>query len=156
MGAVRDTLISAREASQELSRLRQQHQFLQDAIGVQGHSYGVHSKSGILDPMRRVVDLIEWEEDNSDLEELQDVIEEGKLLIDGAAILTDAFTLDVLQRYYLRGQGLPRIARELAPGVPGLDRLPEATQVAVLEDALANVVADLDRTGEARLKALAR
>lgn len=156
MGAVTDALIAAREASQELARIEREGQIMRDAIGVQGHDYEVHAKSGILDPARKIVALIEWEDQCPDTEPLQDAVAEGREIIDGAAQVADTLTVEVLQRYYLRGQGYNRIARDLAWRMPDLQRMPEELRPKVLQKSMQAVVRDLDGMGEAKLRALAR
>ena len=52
---------AARQAGLELLRIEQRTQEMIDRIGVQGQSYERVSISGVLDPMRKVDDLLDWE-----------------------------------------------------------------------------------------------
>ena len=60
----------ARASAKRVRQIDEELRDLRNRIGVQGYSYGVHSKNGILDPMRKLIDAMDSEPDLSEEREL--------------------------------------------------------------------------------------
>ena len=154
--SVYDTLAASRDAAIELSHIESRGRMLRDAIGVHGHTYDVHPKNGILDPMRRVVDLVAWEDESRGAEALRLTLDDGAELVRGASVICDHLGVEVLRRYYLQGEPMEHIAADVGPRVKELADLEPHECAKVLEGALRGVVRDLEDAGVARLRQLAR
>lgn len=153
---VLEVLEAAREAAVEIRRFEEQAEIRRQLIGVQGHnSFEVHPKTGVLDPMRHVIELMDWQQE-TDVSDLQDPIDEASLLVDGAEKLLDSLTVEVIARYYLQAESWNSIARDLSDRLDPLKGLDRHSQVALLERALKAVVAQLESIGIARLKEMGR
>ena len=157
---VLEVLEAAREAAVEIRRFEEQAEIRRQLIGVQGHnSFEVHAKTGILDPMRHVIELMDWQQESEeDVLELRDPIDEAYELVAGAETVTDSLSIEVITRYYLQAESWNSIARDLGDRrhvepLVGMDR---KSQVSLLERALAAVVRDLETIGIARLKEMGR
>lgn len=155
---VLEVLEAAREAAVEIRRIEERAEVRRQLIGVQGHnSFEVHPKTGVLDPMRHVIELMDWQQETN-VQDLQDPIHEAAELVDGAEKLVDSLTVEVMARYYLQAESWNSIARDLGEKrrlepLVGLDRHSQAT---MLERALNAVVAQLESVGIARLKEMGR
>lgn len=157
---VLEVLEAAREAAVEIRRFEEQAEIRRQLIGVQGHnSFEVHAKTGILDPMRHVIELMDWQQESeADVLELRDPIDEAYELVAGAETVTDSLSIEVITRYYLQAESWNSIARDLGDRrrvdpLVGMDR---KSQVSLLKRALAAVVRDLETIGIARLKEMGR
>ena len=157
---VLEVLEAAREAAVEIRRFEEQAEIRRQLIGVQGHnSFEVHAKTGILDPMRHVIELMDWQQESeTDVLDLRDPIDEAYELVAGAETVTDSLSIEVITRYYLQAESWNSIARDLGDRrrvdpLVGMDR---KSQVSLLERALAAVVRDLETIGIARLKEMGR
>lgn len=53
----------SRQSAKRIRQIDEEMSDLRDRIGVQGYSYGFHSKNGILDPMRKLIEAIDSEGD---------------------------------------------------------------------------------------------
>lgn len=154
---VREVLDAAREAALEIRRIEEQTEVRRQAIGVQGHSYGVHSKSGILDPSRKIDELMQWEQDLLDMPDLQEPIDEAYRVVAGASRCTSDLGIELVTRYYLQAESYVTIARDLAD-VRGLDfvrELERKAQIEAIVTRIDDVIARWEMLGIARLKELA-
>ena len=110
---VREVLEIAREAAVKLRMLEEKAEVLHQAIGVQGHnSFEVHGKCGILDPMRHVIELMDWQDEMAKEADLHQAIADAVEIVDGIEHITDGITVEVITRYYLQGESM----RELVDG----------------------------------------
>lgn len=144
----RDVFEAARECAIDIREHNRMLEQRRSCIGVQGHSYEVHSKSDILDPMRKVDDLIEWERAN-DVTDLEEQIEEARTMARG---IPDPLMAEVTERFYCDGESMDAIAIDVGARVGALVALPHYRRVAALEQALRISVAELDHVGIAKLK----
>lgn len=154
---VREVLEAAREAALSIRRGEEVAELRRRSIGVQGHGYDVHSKSGILDPTRKIDSVLDWEMEQAASPELNIPIEEAYEVVRGAEKITDPLTIEVVTRYYLQAESYVELARDLADrrGVEGLKGLGRRRQVDVLRAAIDNVVRSWERIGIAHLKDMA-
>lgn len=153
---VRDVLEAAFEAAVEIRRIEEQAEIRRSAIGVQGHSYGMHAKSGIFDPSRKVIDLMDWETEMVNAENLQEPIEEAYEIVAGIATISDDSTVEVLTRRYLQAESWVDIARDIERRTESFRRLNRGEQVQCLKDAMNHSISQWESIGIARLKEMGR
>lgn len=153
---VRDVLEAAFEAAVEIRRIEEQIEARRSAIGVQGHSYGVHAKTGILDPSRKVDDLMDWEMELVNVDELQKPIEEAYRIVAGVATFADDSTVEVVTRRFLQGESWVEIARDIERRTESFKRLKRGEQVRCLKEAMDHSILDWEKIGIARLKEMGR
>lgn len=129
---VYDVLQRAREAQRRARCIDEEIETLQHRIGPQGHhSYEAHAKTNVLDPMRRVCEMLDalqpLEEERALC--IEDV-EEGRQLCRGVAVLVSATSGEVLERHYCDGMSTQAIAarthhpKEIVQGI--VDAAPSA------------------------------
>lgn len=155
---VRDVLEASLEAAIEIRRIEETTQIRREAIGVQGHSYGFHSKSGILDPSRKIVDLIMWEEEQVSSEDLRGPIDDAYEIVCGIATISDDLTVEIVTRRYLQGESWVEIARDLADArhIDTLQGLTRKQQVDLMSKAIDADMELWDRIGIAHLREMGR
>lgn len=133
------------------------------AIGVQGHnSFEVHAKSGILDPMRHVVELMDWQDELVNEPDLQAPISEAYELVAGIEHVTDGVTVEVVTRYYLQGESWREIidgyeyggvkVTPIAERMSILEGMSRAKQFSALQKAMDSSIDQWERIGIAHLK----
>lgn len=153
---VREVFLAAREAAIEIRKIEEQAQVKRDAIGVQGHGYETHSKSGILDPSRKILDLIEWEESQVNSDELQSPIDDAYELLAGIQTVADDLSVEITSRYYLQAESWNEIARSLEPRVESLAGLGRGKQVSLLSKTMDAAMEQWERIGIAHLREMGR
>lgn len=156
---VREVLEAAREAALEIRKLEEQAELRREAIGVQGHnSFEVHAKSGILDPSRRIDELLDWQNEQVGIAELQDPISEAYVIVAGIERISDSLTVEVTTRYYLQAESWSSIARDLADvrRVDALLDLSRLEQVRLLSKALDISMQQWEQIGIAHLREMGR
>ena len=154
--SVRDVLELAREAAMEIRRSEEDMQLRLEAIGPQGYSIGPHSKNGILDPMRKVDDLIDAQSAGVDLSRLQEPIDEAYEVMSGIERVADSLSVEVATRYVLQAESWRELARSLEDRVDTLAGRTRDEQVELLRRATDAVIADWEKLGVARLKEMGR
>lgn len=161
---VSEVLEAAREAALEIRRIEEQAEIRIQAIGPQGYSLGVHAKTGILDPMRKVDELMDWQESEKDKFYLLPTLDEAWDVIAGAAKITDDIDIEIVTRYYLQAESIVEIVRGSRDGVvpPIAKKVAEMAemsvreQVDVIEAAIREDVASWESIGIAHLKEMGR
>lgn len=153
---VREVFLAAREAAIEIRKIEEQAQVKRDAIGVQGHGYETHSKSGILDPSRKILDLIEWEESQVNSDELQSPIDDAYELLAGIQTVADDLSVEITSRYYLQAESWNEIARSLETRVESLAGLGRGKQVSLLAKTMDAAMEQWERIGIAHLREMGR
>lgn len=102
---VKEVLETAREAAIKKRQLEEQAEIRRQSIGVQGHnSFEVHAKSGILDPMRHVVELMDWQDELVCEEDLDAPIMEAYEIVAGIERISRGVIVETTMRYYLQGE----------------------------------------------------
>lgn len=150
---VRDVLEASLEAAIEIRRIEEATQIRREAIGVQGHSYGFHSKSGILDPSRKIIELIAWEEEQVSSDELRGPIDDAYDIVCGIATISDDLTVEIVTRRYLQGESWVEIARDLeSRDVEVLQGKPRDKQVKLLVKVMDADIELWERIGIAHLR----
>lgn len=160
---VREVLQAARDAAVEMRRIDEQAEIRRQLIGVQGHnSFDVHGKSGILDPMRHVIELMDWQEEVVSKDDLQVPIDEAYQIVKGISHISDGLTLEVVTRYYLQGEswgeiinGYERDGEKMPPISERTDVLAgvsKAKQHKWLSKAMSMAIDEWERIGIAHLK----
>lgn len=164
---VREVLESAREAAIQIRKIEEQAEIKQQSIGVQGHnSFEVHAKSGVLDPMRHVIELMDWQSETIGISDLQPCIDEAFVIVSGISHITDDFTIEVVTRYYLQGESWKEIIGgyerngvrmpPLSERTDLLNGLKRHEQVGVLKAAMENSIEQWEKIGIAHLKEMGR
>lgn len=159
---VRELLNAARDSAVELRRIDEEAELKREAIGVQGHGYGMHSKVGIRDPARRIDELLDWENAQRTMPDITAPIDEAWDVMSGVSLVTDDATLDVAVRYYLQGESWREIvdghngskpASEMFDGLTGMRR---DEQLKILPKAMDETVGHWEAYGIAHLKEMGR
>jgi hypothetical protein len=72
---------------------------------VQGHGYDVHDKTGILDPMRKVDELLDWESDmlSTAMQAAEEAETEARSVLVGVRLLGNEDMALTLELVYLSG-----------------------------------------------------
>ena len=153
---VREVLEAAREAALAIRRNEELAELRRLSIGVQGHSYDVHSKSGILDPTRKIDDILDWEMEQNE-EVPREAIDEAFDIVAGATHVSDSLTIEVMTRYYLQAESYVELVRDLAVdrGLKMFQGLPRREQVALLSSMIEDAIDKWEHLGIARLKDMA-
>lgn len=160
---VREVLQAARDAAVEIRTLEEQAEIRRQLIGVQGHNnFEVHPKMGVLDPMRHVIDLMDWQDEIIDRGDLRAPIEEAFVLVKGISHICDGLTLEIVTRYYLQGEswreivdGYERDGEKMPPieeRTDALKNVPRAKQFDLLKQAMSMAIEQWERIGIAHLK----
>ncbi len=137
-----EVLRRSREAVFRMRAIDAEKVELRDRIGVQGHTYGRHAKNSILDPMRKVDDLVDITAD-LDMERMEcqrDVSAAWSLMAGVRAMCPYEDAEYLLSRYYMYGESMDRLARSTP------------YSVSVIQRALKASVEWCDGQGIARLK----
>lgn len=157
---VREVLEAARDAALEIRLIEEQAEIRRAAIGVQGHSYEVHAKSGILDPMRKVDELLEWQEQEIDACNLRQPIDEAWDIVRGIARIADDLMVEVVTRYYLQGASWREILADstdrIAEVIDAFDKLSERNKILSIEGAVNDSIDQWEPIGIAHLKEMGR
>lgn len=160
---VREVLQAARDAAVEIRTLEEQAEIRRQLIGVQGHNnFEVHPKMGVLDPMRHVIDLMDWQDEIIDRGDLRAPIEDAFILVKGISHICDGLTLEIVTRYYLQGEswreivdGYERDGEKMPPieeRTDALKNVPRAKQFDWLKKAMGMAIEQWERIGIAHLK----
>lgn len=157
---VTELLDSARDAATKIRRMEYEDELMTARVGPQGYSMGIHSKGAVLDPMRKVDDLIDWQSRKRDLDWLQEPIDEAWDVVKGIRKLTDDFTVEIVTRYYLQAETWPEIVdgderagiKPMSERVSGYEDMSRTAQISSLRSALESSLRFWNRIGIARLK----
>jgi len=104
---------SARLAATEIKRIEARTQEMLDRIGVQGHGYEHINITGVLDPMRKVDDLLDWESRaKEELSECEREIAIGWQIVAGIDALGFGTHARVLSGYYLEARSWESVSKE--------------------------------------------
>lgn len=153
---VREVLEQAREAALQIRKIEEEAELRRQRIGPQGYSMGVHAKNSILDPMRKVDDLIAWETERRQDPELSGPIDYAYQLVSGIEKLADTTTLEAITRYYLQGDELPFIIRDLEQRHGFMRGADYAKQEAALTTAMDKGLSEWESIGIAHLREMGR
>lgn len=159
---VREVLDAAREAAIEMRRIEEEAEARRSGIGVQGHTYGFHAKNGILDPMRKVDDLIAWQEQQVSSAELGKPIAEAYEILCGIEKVSDSMTVEVMTRYYCKGESMKSIidgtgdTPALSKRIGSLSDMTRPQQFRTLERAMRTVIDFCESIGIAHLREMGR
>ncbi len=134
--------VRSREAALRIRSIEAEKRELMERIGVQGHTYGSHAKNGILDPMRKVDDLIDGTADmDAEIAECMKDVDEAWDLIRGIYALCPYDDAGLLvTRRYVKAETLADISAETM--------YPKS----IVSEALDQILAWCDEVGIARLK----
>lgn len=157
---LRELLEAARGAAIEIRRIEEQVELRRQRIGVQGHGYDVHGKSGILDPMRKIDELIDYQHsvfiERSDFTR---TIEEAWRVMRGIATFADDLSVEIATRYYLQAEDWLEIVdangdHPISERVEFLQGCDVDKQLSLLRRAMDVRIAEWEQVGIAKLKEL--
>ena len=149
---------AARDAAIRIRRIEEQTEVKRERVGVQGHGYEVHAKSGILDPMRKVDELLDWQAAQLSDSELAEPIEEALEVVRGIETLGDDLAVELVVRHYLQAESWESIVRgddgspSMSDRIDAFADISVKRQVQYLKEAFRQVLPDWERIGIARLK----
>lgn len=153
---------AARDAARRMRSIEEESAIRRERVGVQGHGYEVHAKSGILDPMRKVDDLLDWQEDQESTLGLEALIDEAWDVLCGIATLGDDFAVELVTRHYLQCESWASIAygidgaRPMRERIEALKGVPRDKHAEYLRKAFRAVLPEWERIGIAKLKQMGR
>ena len=155
---VREVLEAARDAALQIRRIEEEFELKRQAIGPQGYSVGPHSKNGVLDPMRKVDEMLDAQDELVDIAELQDPLDEAWDVVSGMSHIVDDLTVELATRYYLQAESWTSIARDLADErkLKVLVGMPRGEQAALLSKTMDAAIDGIEYLGIAHLKEMGR
>lgn len=159
---VHEVLYAAREAAIGIRRIEEEAEIRRESVGVQGHTYGYHAKNGILDPMRKVDDLIEWQDEQASATDLSGPIEEAYRIMAGIRRVADQMTAEVMERYFCKGETFDAIVDGTASDGPLSERAPSLSgltrdgQLSAVRKATRVQLENCERIGIAHLVEMGR
>ena len=153
---VREILETAREAALERRRIDEQSEIRRLSIGVQGHSMGFHSKSGLLDPTRKIDALIEWQEEQASGVDMGWAIDDGKELLRCIAKKADALSVEMARRYYIDAESWSEVAQAMEESIPIIKGKRRRDQVTLLSLSMDATIDEWEGFGTANIKELGR
>ena len=153
---VREVFELARDAALEIRRSEEELLLKVEAIGPQGYSLGPHSKNGILDPMRKVDELMDAQAEAHDMSGLRALIDDGFDIVAGAEKILHPTDVQILTRYWLQAESWRDIARDLEGCEKALQGKARTEQVEMLRGVSDVAIDRLERIGVAHLKEMGR
>lgn len=137
----RDVFDGAREARMRIDALEERSMVMHERIGIQGRGMGSFA-SGVLDPMRKVDDLLDWEIEEYDavMSSCRSALDEADALLRGLRAMGYDDAATALRLYYVDAMGLMDVCDRVDHG-------PELVQM-MLDTALSYI----DETGIAKVK----
>jgi len=155
---VREILDAARDAALQIRRIEEELELKQQAIGPQGYSVGPHSKNGILDPMRKVDEMLDAQHELADVAELQEPLDEAWDVVRGIEKIADSLTVELVIRYYLHAESWSVIARDLSDNrhVESLVGITRSEQIVLLSKTMDVAISQWEQTGIAHLREMGR
>ena len=103
---------AARQAAIEIKQIKRKSLEMHERIGVQGQSYQINSMTGVLDPMRKVDDLLEWEiKSTNEIAECNRELDKCREIVAGINALGGKMQAQIISRYYLSALGWDRVAK---------------------------------------------
>jgi len=154
---VREVLEAARESAVQIRRIEQELEIKRQAIGPQGYSIGVHTKGSILDPMRKVDEMIDAQDEAIEIAQLRDSLDEAWDVVRGMAKIVDDLTVELVTRYFLQADSWASIAADLeSRHIEPLEGLNRGEQVDILSKTMDAAIARIERVGIAHLKEMGR
>ena len=163
---VREVLEAARDAAIAIRRIEEEAEVRREAIGVQGHTYGIHSKNGILDPMRKVDELLDYQREQVDALDLRQPIDDAWEIVAGMEKVSDGLSVELVTRYYLQGESWREIVDGYRRGsvtmppicerVAELEGIPRQKQFRWLAQAMDVKIGELEDIGIAHLREMGR
>lgn len=126
----REVFIAAREAAIRLRELDVRSDEMRMRIGLQGHGYGESTHGSMLDPMRKVDDLLDWEADESRAirQSSSQAIGEAEQLLRGMEALGASEAAETLRLRFVKARSASQVAAMLGQ--------PEALVVRMCDEAI--------------------
>jgi hypothetical protein len=154
---VRNILETARDAVLQIRRFKDEMAVMESDIGVHGHGYDYHQKTGILDPMRKVDAILDARSSVSINEpELQLAIDEAREIVAGISHIADPVTVESVEMYYLCASSWLAVGDMVAEKTGMMRDMDRKERAEKVECALENQIRQWEAIGVARLRDYAR
>jgi hypothetical protein len=148
-----EMLSQARDAALEIRRIEMETDERIGSIGVGARSYEAHGALGsVLDPMRKVDELIDWQSGQIDSSGLVGQIEDAAEIVSGIRASGDEMAAEIALRYFVRAEPMPKIAADVKGRSDATAEMDDAAAAAVMLKALEKSLCYWDEIGIARLR----
>ena len=148
-----EMLSQARDAALEIRRIEMETDERIGSIGVGAHSYEAHGALGsVLDPMRKVDELIDWQSGQIDSAGLVGQIDDASEIVSGIRASGDEMAAEIVTRYFVNAEPMEEIAADLKGGAKSTAEMDDAAAAALMLKALEKLLCYWDGVGIARLR----
>lgn len=148
-----EMLSQARDAALEIRRIEMEADERIGSMGVGARSYEAHGALGsVLDPMRKVDELIDWQSGQIDSAGLVGQVEDAAEIVSGIRASGDEMAAEVATRYFVNAEPMEEIAADLKGSAKSTAKMDDATAARVMMLALEKSLRCWDGVGLARLR----
>lgn len=148
-----EMLSQARDAALEIRRIEMETDERIGSIGVGARSYEAHGALGsVLDPMRKVDELIDWQSGQIDSAGLVGQIEDASEIVSGIRASGDGMAAEIALRYFVRAEPMTKIAADVKGRSDATAEMDDAAAAALMLRALEKSLCYWDEIGIARLR----
>ena len=154
---IREMLSQARDAALEIRRIEMEADERIGSIGVGARSFEAHGALGsVLDPMRKVDELLDWQAGQIDSAGLVGQIEDAAEIVSGIRASGDEMAAEIALRYFVRAEPMTEIAADLKGRSDATAEMDDAEAASVMLRALEKWLCCWDGVGVARLREIGR
>lgn len=152
-----EMLSQARDAALEIRRIEMETDERIGSIGVGARSYEAHGAMGsVLDPMRKVDELIDWQSGQIDSAGLVGQIEDASEIVSGIEASGDELAAEIALRYFVNAEPMEEIAADLKASAKSTAEMDDATAARTMMLALEKSLRCWDGVGIARLREIGK
>lgn len=152
-----EMLSQARDAALEIRRIERETDERIGSIGVGARSYEAHGAMGsVLDPMRKVDELIDWQSGQIDSDGLVGQIEDAEEIVSGIRASGDGMAAEIATRYFVNAEPMEQIAADLKWIAKSTAEMDDAAAAALMLKALGKLLCYWDGVGIARLREIGK
>ena len=154
---IREMLSQARDAALEIRRIEMEADERIGSIGVGARSFEAHGALGsVLDPMRKVDELLDWQAGQIDSAGLVGQIEDAAEIVSGIRASGDEMAAEIALRYFVRAEPMTEIAADLKGRSDATAEMDDAEAADLMLMALEKWLCCWDGVGVARLREIGR
>ena len=148
-----EMLSQARDAALEIRRIEMETDERIGSIGVGARTYEAHGAMGsVLDPMRKVDELIDWQSGQMDSAGLVGQIEDATEIVSGIRASGDEMAAEIATRYFVNAEPMEESASDLKGSAKSTAEMDDAAAAALMLKALEKLLCYWDGVGIARLR----
>ena len=152
-----EMLSQARDAALEIRRIERETDERIGSIGVGARSYEAHGAMGsVLDPMRKVDELIDWQSGQIDSDGLVGQIEDAEEIVSGIRASGDEMAAEIALRYFVRAEPMTKIAADVKGRAKLTAEMDDETAARMMMLALEKLLCYWDGVGIARIREIGR